>query len=136
MIYAVFNCLIFGAFMVAVRDYIINVFTEEEAIRVIGKRLFWVFMVRNILDFWQCSLTGIIRGLGKQDFFTKISFFSYFMMMIPFSMFLAFKQGSHSADYSSVFMFTNSEDILMVEGMGQKGTWVANSIGLVHIILW
>lgn len=44
---------------------VFDIFTEEEHIRKIGHRIFPVVFLGMMLDFWQGSISGVIRGIGK-----------------------------------------------------------------------
>jgi len=100
--YFALMCILEAILMISCKNLITDVFTPDEVIRTIGHRVFWSFMVANLLDFWCTGLGGIIRGLGKQNLLTNITFVSYFIIMFPLCYHLSFNVGSHSSKYDKV----------------------------------
>lgn len=134
--YSLVMCGVEGLFMLICRNLITDLFTADEAIRTIGHKIVWTFMIAQLLDFWQCSLSGVIRGLGRQTLLSSVAFTSYYIIMVPLSFYLTFNAGSHSSAYDQINILTTGSSLMLVQGLGQVGTWLAYSVGLTHMVMW
>ena len=46
-------------------------------------------------DFWQVILSGTFRALGEMSKFSKFNFVTYFVIICPVTVYLAFYTGEH-----------------------------------------
>jgi Na+-driven multidrug efflux pump len=87
------------------------------------ERVYWIFFILLLLDFWNNIFGGVFRGLGKQAFFNVLNFISYYLICVPLAILFTFYIGS------------NSLPTTKGKGMGNPGIWLAFNIGMVFQVI-
>lgn len=76
----------------------VKLFTDDREVITLLRGIFPVLVVYTVADGVQSALTGILKGLGKQKIAGPIVIFSYYIVGLPFSVFLAFHISGIGAD--------------------------------------
>ena len=98
-----------------------SLFTTDADLSNIRDETVFFFLGTIAGDFWQVALGGTLRGLGLQGISSILYFITFFLIMLPLCWPFVFVVGNH-VNYE-----TGEKD---VQGMGQRGIWLACSIAL------
>ena len=81
--------------MISSFDWVWSLFTEDQDLTIIFQEVIPVFVCYFILDFTQLVIAGSIRALGLQQIAMYQMIVTFYLIMIPSALPLAFKAGLH-----------------------------------------
>jgi MATE family multidrug resistance protein len=67
-----------------------KIFTDQEPVVTLTARLIPLLCISAAVDIIQYTMSGVLRGAGKQDFGALCNFLSYYLVGIPMLVFLGF----------------------------------------------
>ena len=97
-----------------------------------GYEVILVLLVTQVFDFLQLVLGGILNALGKQKWALAINIVTYFIFVAPLSYYFAFEFGEREQIVYERGFFFDSEEHLIVPGLGIPGLFLGLCLGYLH----
>lgn len=102
-----------GVIMIAAPTGILGTFSVDPVVLSIARNLLVIAAIFQISDGMQTALTGALRGLGDTRTPVAANFIGHWVIGLPLSLFLCFRQG-----------------------WGVSGIWVGLAVGLFIVAIW
>lgn len=92
IIVAVAVGVINGLFLFFNRESLVRLYTKEEAVIKLAKKVLIIGAVYQVNDSLSCLTSGILRGQGRQRIGGYLNLFSYYFIALPLAFYLSFNK--------------------------------------------
>lgn len=119
----------------AFRESVVNVFIKNESLKPYALDMISYLIISIACEFLQAVLCGTLNALGKQKPALVVNLITYFVFVLPFSFFFAFRHGERvQTEYETGFWFTYVVHKTK-PGLGVPGLWLGVTVGLFYQIV-
>jgi len=84
------TCLCTAILVYSLRHWLVSFFTTDPELHAVAVATFIIVPTHIMIDSAQGCLSGVIRGLGKENYGSVLCLIAYYPITLPFSFLLGF----------------------------------------------